>query len=261
MISNKKYNLIQNKNKFILGIEIQRMILCFWVIAFHFSNKKNFKILNTYFHVPTFSIISFYLTYKIFAFKNIIKLKERFIRLIFPYIFIPIIYLIVIIILSKYKIDFKSFIKDLLLQYITGYKFYEILWFIQILILFNIIFGIIFLYFKNPLFILQLLAIFCYLLQYNEFNYIFFVNFNQPLRSISHIVEMMPIAVTGLTLGSKEILEKLKNYRKKSVIFSLSFLYLIYNYNIFGNFKSFFYSGLKQNFAGICLFISFSLIF
>lgn len=71
---------------------------------------------------------------------------------------------------------------------------------------------------------------------------------------------MMPIAITGITLGSKEILEKLKNCKKNSIILSLTFLYFIYNYNIFGNFRGFFYSGLKQNFAGICLFTSFSLM-
>lgn len=260
----KEYKSIQNKNLFNLGIEILRMILCFWVITFHFSgvkNKTKYKILNIYFHVPTFMIISFYFTYKLFASKNIVKLKKRLERLIIPYILIPIIYLIIIIIFSKYYKNFKYIIGDLLLQYITGYNFYVILWFIQILILFNIIFGIIFLYFKiNPFYILKLLAILSYWLQYNEINYILFANFSPPLRSVSHFVEMMPIAVTGITLGSKEILEKLKNCKKNSIILCLTFLYFIYNYNIFGDFKGFFYSGLKQNFAGICLFIIFSLI-
>ena len=34
----------------------------------------------------------------------------------------------------------------------------------------------------------------------------------------------------------------------------------LYNYNVFGSFKSFGYSGLKEHIAGICLFISFYLI-
>ena len=37
-------------------------------------------------------------------------------------------------------------------------------------------------------------------------------------------------------------------------------LYFIYNFNVFGKFKGFIYSGINQNIAGICLFISFSLI-
>ena len=114
-------------------------------------------------------IISFYFTYKSFAFNNIIKIKKRLERLLIPYIIIPIIYLIIIIIFSTYYKNFKYIISDLLLQYITGYNFYVILWFIQMLILFNIIFGIIFLCFKNNHFcILQLLAILSYWLQYNE---------------------------------------------------------------------------------------------
>lgn len=76
---NDKVNIFNPKNKKLnLGIQILRMILCFWVIAFHYSgnkNKKKYKILNTVFHIPTFMLLSFYLTYKIFKFKNIFKFK------------------------------------------------------------------------------------------------------------------------------------------------------------------------------------------
>ena len=53
---------------------------------------------------------------------------------------------------------------------------------------------------------------------------------------------------------------RLKKYKIESIIFSLIFLYFIFNYRIFGKFRCFFYSGFKQNFAGICLFIIFALI-
>ena len=89
-----KYNEVNSKIN--LGIEILRMICCFWVICFHYSgiqNIKKFKIFHDiYFHVPCFMIITFLLTYKIFESKNIIKLKQRFERLAIPYIIVPFIY-------------------------------------------------------------------------------------------------------------------------------------------------------------------------
>ena len=71
---------------------------------------------------------------------------------------------------------------------------------------------------------------------------------------------MMPIAVTGLTLRNIDIFKILSKKKIKSISFSMISLYFIYNYNVFGQFKGFPYSGIKQNLAGICLFISFSLI-
>ena len=82
------------RNKVNIGIEILRVILCFWVLTFHLyknKNRKYCKILNTYYHVPTFMIISFYLTNKLFSIPNIIKIKQRIIRLLFPYLMLPII--------------------------------------------------------------------------------------------------------------------------------------------------------------------------
>lgn len=70
----------------------------------------------------------------------------------------------------------------------------------------------------------------------------------------------MPIAVAGLTLKKIDTFNILKNDRIKSIFFSTITILFIYNYNIFGSFKSFGYSGLKEHIAGICLFISFYLI-
>ena len=67
MIINGEKNsikLFRNSNKINLDVELLRKILCFWVIVFHFGGKNNkIKILKTFFHVPTFMIISFYLSY------------------------------------------------------------------------------------------------------------------------------------------------------------------------------------------------------
>lgn len=76
-----------------LGIEILRTILCFWVLSFHTLdiNKINYFLFHItkkkLYHVPCFSFISFYFSYKIFSEKNIAKLKKRLIRLLFDLLF------------------------------------------------------------------------------------------------------------------------------------------------------------------------------
>ena len=264
----KSNNNIYSKTSVNLGIEILRMILCFWVITFHFAgnkNKKNYKILNTYYHVPTFMIISFYLSFKLFSPLNILKIKQRISRLLLPYIMIPILKIIILILFFHYKISFKLFINKiligLLLQYITGYRTYVILWFIQQLIFLTIFLLILIIIFnKNSFFILHFIQLFAYYLQYNEINYKIFYRYQKHLRATSHIIEMTPIAISGLILANIEILKKLSNHKIKSIFFCFFYLFLIYNYKVFGDFKGFPYSGIKNNAAGILLFISFSLI-
>jgi len=161
-----KINHIMN-----LGIEILRMILCFWVITLHYSGKKNknkYKILRAYFHVPTFMMISFYFSYKTFISNDIIKYKARLERLLIPYIIWPIIFLAIST--SSFNfIKIKKLIFDLSLQYITGFKINISLWFIGILIFFGIFFKIIhFLFNFQSLLILQIISIIAYLIQYKE---------------------------------------------------------------------------------------------
>ena len=268
----KNYFLNMERSKINFGIEILRMILCFWVLNFHFNKNKNrkyYKILNTFYHVPTFMIISFYLSNKLFSTLDIIKIKQRIYRLLLPYLVIPIIKLLIDSFYFHYKTSFKEFIIkafiDLLLQYITGFRIYVFLWYILALILLTIFFLIIFLIFnKNLFFILQFIQIIAYAFQYNEMNYNLFSRYNnrynKHLRIGAFIIEMVPIAVSGIIIAKIEILKKLSNHRIITIFFCFCFLFLLYNYNIFGNFKGFNYSGIKNNFAGICIFISFSLI-
>lgn len=256
----KKYNHIIKKIN--LGIEILRMILCFWVISFHCSgNGKNYKILKTFFHVPTFMMISSYFSYYNFTTNNIIKIKSRIERLIIPYIISPIIH-IGIECLFQIKIKMKFYINKLIFQYIFGYSLLIHLWYVQTLLFFTIFFEIIFLFFKEKfLLILALIAIISYWLQYSEINYNIFINYTPKISQLSRIIEMLPIAITGINLCFMDLLNILKIHYKKSIFFSIIIFYFIYNYNIFGEFKHYQpFSGIKQNIAALCLFISFSLI-
>ena len=71
---------------------------------------------------------------------------------------------------------------------------------------------------------------------------------------------MLPIALTGLYLKNIDLFKTIKNDKIKNISFSMIIIIFIYNYNVFGEFKGFGYHGIKQNIAGICLFISFFLI-
>ena len=260
MTKSPKYS--RNNHIMNLGIEILRLILCFWVITFHFAGNKNrrkYKILNTFYHVPTFMLISFYFSYKIFISKDIIKYKRRLERLLIPYIIWPLLFLLISFPFDS--INIKQIIIDLLIQYISGYKIIGCLWFVQNLIFFGIFFQIIyFLLNKQSLIILQILFIISYLLQYEEINYKIFDKYPNHIRILSYIIEMMPIAIAGLILKNIDILKKISNDKIKYILFSIIALYFIYNYNIFGNIKGFYFVGIKQNIAGILLFIFFSLI-
>jgi len=107
---------------------------------------------------------------------------------------------------------------------------------------------------------LQIFFFFSYLLQYKEINYKIFHEYPIHIRIFSYIFEMMPIAITGLILRKIDILKKISNDKKNVFFFSIIVLYLIYNYNVFGAIKGFNFVGIKLNIAGICLFVSFSLI-
>ena len=95
---------IKNKNKIYLGIQILRIVFSFHILVFHFHcvHKKQYKL--TYIRniiskvnidLITFFIISFYFSHDTFVFKNIIKIKFRFKRLLIPYIIWPIIIFII----------------------------------------------------------------------------------------------------------------------------------------------------------------------
>lgn len=252
IIKIKKFNHNNKRKNF--GIEILRMILCFWVIVFHYSGNKiknKYKIINQFFHVPTFFFISFYLNFKIFFSKNIYKIKQRLERLIIPYIIIPIIYLIIKYFLTGQNT--RKIFYHLFLQYITGHYFYFHFWFIHNLIIYSILFEIIFLFFKKKgLFILQLLSIILYWLKCKEIFNRIFENYKYHIRMFTMIGTMIPISVTGITFGFMDILKMLMKNRIKNIFFFIVIFYFICNFNEFGE--------IKYNLGSISLFFSFSLI-
>ena len=91
MIINKREE--ETKKNINLGIQLLRMIFSFNIVVAHCLNKRYqnkliyfFCLKGIHYYVPTFFLISFYFSYKTFSSKNIIKLKERLLKLLLLFI-------------------------------------------------------------------------------------------------------------------------------------------------------------------------------
>ena len=253
------------KTKINYGLEILRMLMSFWVIINHCYYTKNYILHNIIFghkfHVPTFIIISFFFLYKNLSVKNINKIKNRLEKLFIPYLIYPILIWLInnlIYINSEKKIYFRS----LIIQFIIGRGVHGVLWFH-----FNLIFITILIYIfsftfnKSYLFIFQILAIISYLMQFSNINYNFFNKYSNNIKfSVGYLVETFPLAVTGLTLSSLNIIKYLIENRLKSIFFSIIFIFILFKYDIFILIKGFGKQGIMLNIGSILFFILFYLL-
>ena len=245
-----QYNPKSETKQIYLGIEVLRMILSFLIVFVHCFKKKYAKskllIIPFYcliFYVPTFFIISFYFSYKAFSSRNIIKIKERFLRILIPYIIWPIIFWLrfeIMIYLKGIKDENKF--KNLYYQMLIGDGFHGVFWFQFNLIMFSLLFTIIiFLFKKKNLFIIQILGIL--MLIFNFGGYInVFKKFKHPVNhSIKPIPSTLIYSIIGFFLGKLIILDKLKKHRLKTIIIFLPTIYIIRIYPdlfiIINNFK------------------------
>lgn len=258
----------KTKNKINYGVEILRMIMAFLVILEHFYRPQNNiikKIRNSLkFHVPTFLIISFYYLNNNLVNLKVDKIKERLKRLLIPYLIYPIIIYFVYNFLY-YFCNFENLRKNiyiLIIQFIVGRLLCSVLWFQFNLIILTLLFFIIAFIFKSYyLHILQILGIFSYLLQFSNINYKYFKMYKDYIRfSVGYFAETIPIAVTGLSISSIDII----NISKKNSFFNFliytSFLYIIFKYPIFTQVKGFGKQGIINNIEAVFLFVIFSLV-
>lgn len=253
------------KKKINYSIEFLRLILSFWVVLQH-TYKNIHKYNKAKFHVPTFIIIAFYFYYNTLKIKSIIKINQRFQRIIIPYIFWPIFIYInnnLLFALFGYSIfNHMIKLKRLLLQLIFGSAFHLIFYYQFILILFTLLFTIIvFIFNKSSIFIFQILLILSYILQYSYWNLNFFDKYSFTIiYSLGHIVEFLPFAVTGLFSGYLDIIEKSKQFKGLSTFYSTIIFFLIIKFEIFVRINGFWFPGILFNIGAICIFIFFSIL-
>ena len=254
-----------------LGIELLRMILCFRIVLLHYYSSKNIYIINlkkNRFQVPCFFLISFYFIYPTISERIHEKFRQRLERLLIPYIVHPLINWIInnimflIIRFNRYK-RFLT-LNDLLTQIIIGRGIYgvAVLWFHFNLIILTLLFFITSCILKSYfLFVLQIIALISYELQYSGINYLYFKQYTENIwMSIGNINETIPIAITGFSLAANNILQKLIKKRNTNLFYIFLFLYILSKYKIFFIVKGFSSPGIKHIFFSSFLFFFFSLI-
>ena len=172
------------------------------------------------FYVPTFFLISFYFIFNTISSKNIIKIKERFIRILIPYTIWPIFLWIWNIIINYKNIKFNmELIRTIILQLLVGHNFYKVYWFLFDLIIITIILTIIRFSFKNYLTILRISGPLVFSIK--EYYHQSLSKYNYLIGSIAPLLISYLYSLTGFFLGSRFIIKKLRN--KRYIIFILIF--------------------------------------
>ena len=242
MISENGVKKISHRN---LGIELLRMILCFWVLSFHCLNINSinyflFFITKTkFYHVPCFCFISFYFSSKIFLYRNFSMFKTRIERLLIPYILWPIL----------------LFINNQIMHFFFNFSIYN-LFSMEFQTIFFLILSLLFR--KNFIFVAQLFGIFSYILQYS-YKYDFLDNYKSNIRSpILDTISILPLSVIGINFASSKIINTFKSNSKKILFFSYLFLFCLFKYNLFIDMGG--YKGIINIFSSVLFFVGFYLL-
>ena len=220
-----------------LGIEILRTILASSIVIRHFLKPEynNNFLTNLIFHcqpfyVPTFFIISFYFSYNTFISKNIIKIKERFIRILIPYTIWPIFFWIRNNIYNYRDIILNiNLFRGIFFQLLIGYDFYAVFWFQFDLIIISIIVTIIIFILGNhyTFTILKLLVPLFFILN-NKYENL--LNIYKRIGSIKPLLSSYIYSITGFLFGSISILKKMSNKRKKVFLLIIPAIIFINQY-------------------------------
>ena len=266
----EKYAFTLRKNKLNLGLQLLKMILSFWIVMIHTSRVTKFSFFHIFFlrnfHVPTFFVMSFYFLNIHISERKIPKMKQRFERLLIPYILLPIIIWIfnnlLYIFHKSNRFGHKLTFRDLINQIIIGNIFHRIFWYQFNLIFITLLFTIIsFVFMKKYLAILHIFTLISYILQYTGYNLKLFIKYKESIKySLGNIVEIIPFTVVGLFLGSIDIIEKLKFIRFKVIFFCFIYIYFLFKYDMFNKIFGFYYPGIIHNFGAFFLFIFFLMI-
>ena len=261
--------IIIKKKNYDINLALLKIYLSFLVINSHCLKKQNIenkyllKLLVNNLHVPIFFIISFYFCHNLFISKNIIKIKQRFERILLPYCIWPIIIwilsnLINLIVQRKLKYSFN----DLKMQLLAGHCFITVLWFQYNLIFITLLMIIIKLLFKyNDLLIFIILWNIAYFLQFSNINYKIFSKYHYNIKyTFGRFIEILPYCITGYILSSIKLIDILKKYRSKSVSIIIIFLFLLIKSNIFVRVNGFKYQGINLYIVSVSLFIVTSIL-
>ena len=137
---------------------------------------------------------------------------------------------------KKYNTTLADTYEDLKRQLLWGHKFIHDFWYLWNLIVITFIFNIIiFIFRKHSVFVLQIVSILSYAVQYSGYHYQnVFKRFPEDKGGIvfSCFFEDVPYAVTGLTLGYYKIIDIIQKHKIKTLILSVVVYNFFYDYEI-----------------------------
>ena len=266
-LSNKSI-YVNKKVEINIGIQLLRVICCFLVILCHFYGFYQLKFLinKHQYYMMIFFVLSFYFSYKNIVSKKIMKIKERFKRILIPYIIWPVLFFIKDK-LNHYLCGNKELyhFKQLYYQLLIGCGIYGIFWFLFNLLLLSVFFTLIIFIFKKKYTLVLFIICVCDYFWYYSNNTInqFFNQFKAiPVHhSIKQIFFYYIFVFSGFYFASKNLLGRLYKYRIISIIFS-GFIVLIFinYYYVFTEQMLYFYRGIINNIFVLNCIILFAMI-
>ena len=222
-MDNKKVN-----NSSRVGIfDFLRIILTILVVNLHIQiiayTKPNLLEPFVYYTVPLFLVLSFYFMSKYFTKEklNYQVILPRIKRILVPLLFWSVIGFLV----HPELADFKN----VLLQFATGELVNVPLYYLNLLIIFTIIFWLLtYVNFRIRLLIYLGLILFAFFLEYSFINYHFFSPTILAVKnSYGRFVELIPYAVLGILFGLLALKTKIKSAGLFALILLFSLFYII----------------------------------
>lgn len=252
------------EKKIHIGIQLLRTIFSFNIIVYHCLKRNHLNKIIYFlclkgvpFYVPTFFFLSSYFSYKTFSSDNIIKFKERLLRLSIPYIIWPCLFWFRQNCINYFKgIKDKYIYKKLIYQLLIGKPINPVFWFQFCLLFWSIFMIIIILIFKriyNSIFAL----IFIVILSLNYFGFIHELlknNKGNLSRSIKELSITIIYILSGFFFGSKNLLE-LDRYKKLKIACFSIYIFFVFQRSLNINRHSY----LRQLVVNI-IFIIFSFL-
>lgn len=262
--------MIKNEKKINLGLQLLRMISSIWVVIIHCyfeisKRQPNYYLQKKQFHVPNFMFLSFYFYYRLISQRNISKIIQRFKRLLIPYLIYPFVFLVInnicLEIFGWGNFGKKLSLKDYLIQILLGEKYYGSFWYLASLLFISLIFCIFAFLIRNYfLFIIQLFGFIIYKIHRSSI-YDYLKKRNLLKCPFVLTIRFTPIAVIGLTFGSLNLIDNIKNNYARNIVINIIFLYFLLNYNIFNFNNIFIYPDVDSLTIGAINFFSiFSLL-
>jgi fucose 4-O-acetylase-like acetyltransferase len=186
-----------NVKKLYLGIEILRTFFAFFILLFHLMNRKIYSLIFIKIVIQimglalkSFFTISFYFSYNSFNMKKINKIKERFKRMIIPYVIWPIIIYLQNTLFSYMHDKEKGVLfKFLIYQILIGNGIYLYFWFSFNLIFISLLFIIIIFVTQKYLTLLILFGLLIFFISSSNIYTQFWKGYNEivafPIRPIT----------------------------------------------------------------------------